>query len=109
MVCYGALEYKNIFLSDYSAEYTDWLKSNKQEVKTAQSFGKGIMQSTFINQSTGEALKLTTAKIYWPDGKTCIHDVGLTEKDGCTVVKDVKWQHTKDDEELERVIDAIKA
>lgn len=108
MVCYGALEYKNIFLSDYSAEYTDWLKSNKQEVKTAQSFGKGIMQSTFINRSTGEALKLTTAKIYWPDGKTCIHDVGLTEKDGCTVVKDVKWQHTKDDEELERVIDAIK-
>ena len=78
-------------------------------MKEKNGFGKGIMQSTFTNPSTGEALKLTTAKIYWPDGKTCIHDVGLTENDGCTVVKDVKWQHTKNDEELERVIDAIKA
>lgn len=39
-------------------------------------FGKGIMQTTFT-LSNGGAIKLTTAKIYWPDKSTCIHDVGV--------------------------------
>lgn len=108
MVCYGALEYKNIFLSDYADGYKNWLTDTEQEVKTARTYGKGIMQSTFVNSRTKEALKLTVAKIYWPDGKTCIHDVGLTEKDGCTVVKDVEWECTKPDGELLKVIETIK-
>ncbi len=108
LVCYGVLDYENIFLSDYSDEYTDWLESTGQEVKTRQTFGKGIMQSTFINNSTKEALKLTTAQIYWPDGKTCIHDRGVTEEDGCTTVK-AQWQHTRDDGELKVVAEIIKS
>lgn len=106
MICYGALGYRDVFLSEYSEEYMQWLSSTGQELKTAQSFGKGIMQSTFVNDRTGEALKLTTAKIYWPDGNTCIHDKGLTVADGCTPVY-AEWQHTKSDAELLRAVEII--
>lgn len=106
MICYGALGYGNVFLSDYSSGYTDWLEANGQEVKTARSFGKGIMQTTFKNPDTGEALKLTTAKIFWPDGKTCIHDKGLTVSDGCRTLY-AEWQHTKDDRELQAAVAEI--
>ncbi len=41
-------------------------------------FGKGIMQQTFTLFSGG-ALKLTTAKIYQPDGVTCIHGRGIEQ------------------------------
>ena len=41
-------------------------------------FGKGIMQQTF-SLFSGGALKLTTAKIYQPDGVTCIHGVGIEQ------------------------------
>ncbi len=108
MICYGALEYENVFLSDYSKEYLDWLGSSGQDVKTASTYGKGIMQSTFVNSFTGEALKLTTAKIFWPDKQTCIHDIGLTVKDnGCTAVA-AQWQHTLADEELRSAVEIIK-
>lgn len=40
-------------------------------------YGKGIMQTTYT-LSTGGAFKLTTAYIYQPDGKTCIHGGGIT-------------------------------
>ena len=42
-------------------------------------FGKGIMQTTY-GLTSGGALKLTTAKIYWPDKSTCIHDTGIIPK-----------------------------
>ncbi|MDE6442098.1 MAG: hypothetical protein K2L12_05050 [Clostridia bacterium] len=108
MICYGALDYKNIFLSDYSEEYNNWVKSAGEEVKTAQTYGKGIMQSPFTNNRTGEVLKLTTAKIYWPDGKTCIHDRGVTVEDGCVPIK-VKWEHTLPDEELQLACQIISS
>ena len=42
-----------------------------------RTYGKGIMQTTYRLQSGG-ALKLTTAKITWPDeDETCIHRVGI--------------------------------
>ena len=44
-----------------------------------KSYGKGIMQTTYVNTFGGGALKLTTAKLVWPDGKTCIHGVGITK------------------------------
>ena len=44
-----------------------------------KSYGKGIMQTTYVNTFDGEALKLTTAKLVWPDGKTCIHGVSITK------------------------------
>lgn len=40
-------------------------------------YGKGIMQTTYT-LATGGAFKLTTAYIYQPDGKTCIHGTGIT-------------------------------
>ncbi len=108
MICYGALSYENIFLSDYSDGYKNWLESTGQEVKTARTFGKGIMQSTFVNAKTKEALKLTTAQIYWPDGATCIHDRGVTTADGCKPVA-AEWVHTLDDAELREAVKQIKA
>ena len=108
MYCYGALKYENIFLSQYTEEYTDWLVSTNQEVKNAQTYGKGIMQSHFTNNSTGEVLKLTTAKIFWPDKKTSIHDRGVTLADGCTPVT-AEWEWTKGDKELQSAVAIIKS
>ncbi|MBD5632472.1 MAG: hypothetical protein HDP34_04515 [Clostridia bacterium] len=102
LVSYGLLKYENIFLSDFSEEY---LKYMGEGAKTKRSYGKGIMQSTFTNFFTGEALKLTTAKIYWPNGK-CIHDVGLTEADGCRLAP-AQWAATKGDEELKYVVSQL--
>lgn len=108
MLCYGALKYENIYLSDYSPEYKAWLEDNKQEVKTARTYGKGIMQTTFVNAKTGEALKLTTAQIYWPDGTTCIHGEGIKKADGCKTIY-AEWVRTKDDNELKEAVKMIKA
>ena len=36
------------------------------------------MQTTY-QLITGGALKLTTAKIYWPDKTTCIHGTGIVQ------------------------------
>lgn len=69
LVSYNILKYENIFLSKY-------------EGYEAKSFGKGIMQSTFKNNSTGDVLKLTVAGIYWANGVT-VHDRGVTVADGC--------------------------
>lgn len=43
----------------------------------ATTYGKGIMQTTYLNFMTGEAVKLTTAFVYQPDCQTCIHGVGI--------------------------------
>ena len=48
----------------------------KNQDGVAKTFGKGIMQTTYY-LTTGGALKLTTAKIYWPDSQTCIHSTGV--------------------------------
>lgn len=101
LVSYGFLDYENIFISDFSEEYLNWAGEGE---KTAQTYGKGIMQSTF-RRFTGEALKLTTALIKWPNGK-CIHEVALSAKDGCTIVP-AEWTATKNDEELRRVVRII--
>lgn len=106
MICYGVLDHENIFLSDYSEEYLAWVQSGGQEAKTARTYGKGIMQSTYVNSLTGEAIKLTVAQIYWPDGVTCIHGVGLTSADGCSTVY-ADWVMTKGDEELQSVVKVV--
>lgn len=102
LVSYGLLEYENIFLSDFSQEYLNYVGAG---AKTKQSYGKGIMQSTFVNFFTGEALKLTTAQIYWPNGN-CIHGVGLTPENGCRL-SPAEWTATKGDNELQYVIKQI--
>lgn len=54
----------------------DRLVIEKNEDGVAKTYGKGIMQTTYT-LTTGGALKLTTAKIYWPDGQTSIHSKGI--------------------------------
>ena len=45
--------------------------------KVYKSYGKGIMQTTYPNVD-GSAVKLTTAKLYWPISNVSIHGVGIT-------------------------------
>lgn len=103
LVDYGFVKYENIFLSDYNEEFLTWANG---AYGTAKSYGKGIMQTTFPNYFTGEALKLTTAQIYWPKGK-CIHGVGVTADDGCRIVQ-TDWVVTPDDTELQKIVQIIK-
>ena len=37
------------------------------------------MQTTFENLSVGDAIRLTTAKIYWPISNVSIHGTGVTK------------------------------
>ncbi len=104
LVSYGRIEERDIFLSDYSENYLDWLDKRGGGRKTGCSYGKGIMQSTFTN-SKGEAIKLTVAEIFWPNG-TSIHGRGFTaggiangEGRGCTALP-AEWLVTEGDEEL---------
>ena len=104
LIDYGISSFENVFLSDYSEEY---LATLGEEAKTGRSYGKGIMQSVYTNWQTGEVLKLTNAKIYWPGGK-CIHDIGLTAADGCMLVKTDNIV-TKGDKELQDIVEIIKS
>jgi C-terminal processing protease CtpA/Prc len=112
MVCYGALKTENIFLSDYSDEFLNYYYGTGT-VKNARTYGKGIMQTTYKNVFTGVAIKLTTAKVYWPDGETCIHDDndgnggGVNTSMGCRTVK-CDWEFTKGDTELKSVVNVLK-
>ena len=42
-----------------------------------RTYGKGIMQTTYQNLN-GSAVKLTTAKIFWPKSNISIHGTGVT-------------------------------
>ena len=66
-------------LIDYEViSYSDIIIQNENpEEGISRTFGKGIMQSTLVNNVTGDALKITTARILWPVSGTCIHGVGI--------------------------------
>ena len=51
-----------------------------------KTFGKGIMQSTYVN-TDGSAVKLTTAKIFWPVSKISIHGEGVIGLDEGKILK----------------------
>lgn len=55
-----------------------------------RTYGKGIMQTTFVN-SDGSAVKLTTAKIFWPKTGTCIHDGGITTSVSSKIINADKY------------------
>ena len=93
LLSYGIVDYEDIFLSEYAGA-------------EARTYGKGIMQQTFTC-ITGEALKLTVAGIFWPNGKS-IHGVGLTAADGCTV-NPASGVVLPGDEELAAVAARIRA
>lgn len=98
--------YDDVYLSSFSDEY---LAYSGTADKNARTYGKGIMQSTFIYPFTGEALKLTVAKIYWPNGR-CIHDEGISYASalGCNI-SPAQWSVTYGDEELQSVCAAFGA
>lgn len=54
----------------------DNLVIERNGLGVARTYGKGLMQTTYKLPSGG-ALKITTAKLYWPDMKTCIDGVGI--------------------------------
>lgn len=74
MISLGSVAGENGF------SYSDVLVEYNKERGDYSTYGKGIMQSTYM-LSTGGALKLTTAKIVWPDGETCIHGKGIAQTD----------------------------
>lgn len=86
LISYGVCDYSDIYISEYSEEYLAAIGSAAEAAKSGKTYGKGIMQTTYRNFQTGEALKLTTAYIYWPDGQTCIHGTGLSAEMGCNTV-----------------------
>ncbi len=74
----------------------DNLVVEKNSDGVAKTYGKGIMQTTY-KFLDGSAVKLTTAKILWPDKTTCIHNVGIlpnpanaTEKGISAVIRAVQ-------------------
>lgn len=93
MVDYGAISYGDIYL-------------RKTDDGTAHSYGKGVMQSTYVTLQ-GDAFRLTTAQIFWPNGKT-IHGVGVTEGDGANAVEAPLLPEGKD-LFLEQVCDRLSA
>ena len=68
LINYKAISYKDLFITEING--------------SARTYGKGIMQSTFVHPFGGYAIKLTTAQIYWPDGITTIHNKGVTAGNG---------------------------
>lgn len=54
-----------------------------------KTYGKGIMQTTY-QRLNGSAIKLTTAKIFWPVSDISIHGVGVTVKTDKRVVNETE-------------------
>ncbi|MDE7084519.1 MAG: hypothetical protein K2O81_04690, partial [Clostridia bacterium] len=104
------IDYGDIYISDFSEKYLKFLKDGKSTSaeKNCRTYGKGIMQSTFVNPRTGEALKLTTAEIYWPKGEVSIHGIGLNTGMGCKTVA-AEWDVTFGDEQLNKAVQMIYA
>lgn len=71
MLDYGTISYQDIYL----------------RAQTGRTFGKGVMQSTFVAPD-GNAMRLTVAKIFWPKSGTNIHDRGITCADGAVPVEE---------------------
>ncbi len=63
MLIHGAISYDTLVI-----------EKNYQGV--AKTYGKGIMQTTYLLVGGG-AFKLTTARVFWPDNSTCIQGVGI--------------------------------
>ena len=99
LISNGVADYSDIYVSHLSEEYLSFVGMQDRNERT---YGKGIMQSTFTYYLTGEGLKLTVAKIYWPDKTTCIHDTGIGVAQGCNVVG-AEWSVTRGDDELRSV------
>ncbi len=103
LISNGVIDYSDVYISDFSEAYLGYSGS---AAKNGRTYGKGIMQSTYVHRLYGYAIKLTTAKIYWPDGVTCIHGSGLGAETGCVTVG-ADWDVTYNDEQLASAVAII--
>ncbi len=71
LLSYGAADISDVFI-----------RRSDGGVKT---YGKGIMQSSFRDPA-GNVLKLTTARVFWPNGVS-IHGSGVTDEMGARAVE----------------------
>ncbi len=80
MVDYGAVDFSEICLIERGG--------------VAKTYGKGIMQEIFrVNYNEKDALKLTTAEIFWPLSKRSIHGRGVLPEDGAiTAVGSINFE-----------------
>ena len=99
---YGVITYSDIYLSSYTQEY---LSFAGEGTKTEQTYGKGCMQYIIPNPDTGEALRLTAAILYWPNGGS-INDRGIKKEDGCNVTS-APYPSCAVNTEVEQVISAL--
>lgn len=91
MLSYGTIEYGDICLTERGG--------------VAKTYGKGIMQTSYLlDVMKGDAVRLTTAKIFWPNGD-CIHGKGIVAADGTKKVA----ASDGSDEELTAAIAALFA
>lgn len=91
MISYKAIDYSDIYIIGNDG--------------FAKTYGKGIMQTTYRYPFGGEAVKLTTAQIYWPNGET-IHGIGITTNMGANLVeREVYMEYP--DTVLAEVVDRI--
>ncbi len=87
---YQTINYADICLSERNGE--------------AKTYGKGIMQMTYpFGLGNEDAIKLTTAKIYWPISRNCIHGRGIVSSDGTKTVA----ENYQKDAELIAAISAL--
>lgn len=78
MLDYGATSYENVCLC----------KRNNG----AKTYGKGIMQTTRTRYPwASEAIKLTTAQIFWPTSGTSIHGRGVLPQDGALQTQEIVY------------------
>ena len=63
---------------DYDSRDVVRVVLSKNSDGSYKTYGKGIMQTT-IEDVSGSAIKLTTAKIYWPTSEICIHEIGINK------------------------------
>ncbi|MGN1373546.1 MAG: S41 family peptidase [Candidatus Coproplasma sp.] len=103
LITNGVIDYSDVYISEYDDNY---LTHSNTQAKNGRTYGKGIMQTTYQHAVYKYAIKLTTAKIYWPDGLTSIHGTGLGQDMGCKTVK-ATWSVTYDDEQLPLAIESI--
>lgn len=90
MLDYGAISYDTVCLC--------------KRDNGAKTYGKGIMQTTRTRYPwTSEAIKLTTARIFWPISGTSIHGRGILPQDGALQTQ----EKTYGDAEIGKAIEVL--
>lgn len=96
LISHEVIDFQDVFISKTDSSLASG------STKNGTTYGKGCMQSIIPNERTGEALRLTTALIYWPNGK-CVNDAPLSTSDGCVNI-DMPFFTNSSSEGLEQLL-----